>query len=263
MTCDTQDCAIKAFQEKLDAVAALRKESNSSPTFRQWHHELTMLVETSFGEVSSVRQMLQDITFVHSQVRQADPQVEQQRAFLNGLTESEALIRSIIPLLENSQRKHAENDFGHDISNLTQMLRRFPHFARQITKRHANRLHVEIKDEYDVQDIIHGLLWIWFSDIRAEEVTPSYAGGSSRVDFLLKSGQIALEVKKTRDGLHDRELGDQLIVDIGRYRAHPDCRTLVCFAYNPDFKIANPRGLEIDLSRQYDNLSVIVIIEPQ
>ena len=108
---------------------------------------------------------------------------------------------------------------------------------------------MSVQDEYDAQDLLHALLFIHFEDVRAEEWSPSYCGKSSRMDFLLNREQIVVEVKKTRDGLGARELGTQLIEDIARYQVHPDCHALVCFAYDPEQLVANPRGLETDLSR--------------
>ena len=63
------------------------------------------------------------------------------------------------------------------------------------------------------------------------------------MDFLLKKEKIVVEVKMTRRGLADKEVGDQLIVDIERYKKHPDCNTLICFIYDPDGRIMNsPRS---------------------
>jgi REase_DpnII-MboI len=72
--------------------------------------------------------------------------------------------------------------------------------AKQLEDRYENRPTLRIKDEYDVQDLLHVLLRVHFEDIRPEEWTPSYAGTSSRVDFLLKSEQIVIEAKITRPG---------------------------------------------------------------
>lgn len=83
--------------------------------------------------------------------------------------------------------------------------------------------------------------------MRPEEWTPSYAGSASRMDFLLKDEKIVIEVKKTRDGLSDRQLGEQLIIDIEKYKTHPDCKKLVCFIYDPEARIGNPVGLIKDL----------------
>lgn len=122
---------------------------------------------------------------------------------------------------------------------------------------------LEINDEYDVQDLLHALLDLYFDDIRAEEWTPSYAGKSSRMDFLLKDEQCVVETKMTRAGLGGKEVGDQLIIDIGRYGAHQDCKTLICFVYDPLMKIGNPDGLERDLSGTRDGISVKVIVAPK
>ncbi len=56
--------------------------------------------------------------------------------------------------------------------------------------------------------LLHALLLLYFDDIRAEAWTPSYAGKSARMDFLLKNEGVVIEVKKTRLGLTDKELGD-------------------------------------------------------
>jgi hypothetical protein len=141
--------------------------------------------------------------------------------------------------------------------------RRFHVVARQLRQRHANRPTLDISDEYDVQDLLHVLLKVFFNDVRPEENTPSYAGGAARMDFLLKAERAVVEVKKTRPGLKDREVGNQLIEDIGRYREHPDCKTLICFVYDPDGYISNPDGLEGDLSRMHDGMAVRVIIAPK
>ncbi len=49
-------------------------------------------------------------------------------------------------------------------------------------------------------------------------------------------------------------------IDIERYRSRVDCQALVCFVYDPGHYLKNPKGLEADLSRKHDNLSVRVII---
>jgi REase_DpnII-MboI len=57
-----------------------------------------------------------------------------------------------------------------------------------------------IDDEYDLQYVFGALLALASDDVRPEEWTPSYAGGSARVDFLLKDENVVLELKRTRDG---------------------------------------------------------------
>jgi REase_DpnII-MboI len=60
----------------------------------------------------------------------------------------------------------------------------------------------------------------------------------------------------------DTELRRQ-VLDIARYQSHPDCKTLVCFVHDPEGKIANPAGLEGDLSKTVDEFVVEAIIAPK
>lgn len=150
------------------------------------------------------------------------------------------------------------------LETVTRLVDRFHRVARQLRARHDNRPTLSIDDEYDVQDLLHAMLRIHFNDVRAEEWTGSYAGKSARMDFLLKEEKLVLEIKMTRDGLNEKKVGDELIVDIGRYATHQDCKTLVCFVYDPTGRIGNPTGLERDLSRTTeDGLTVVVIVAPK
>ena len=67
----------------------------------------------------------------------------------------------------------------------------------------------------------------------------------------------------TRKGLGEKEIGDQLLVDIERYKEHKNCKTLVCFIYDPDGRVVNAKGLINDLTKQSrEDLRVIVFINP-
>lgn len=66
------------------------------------------------------------------------------------------------------------------------------------------------------------------------------------MDFLLKDEQIVIEVKKTCASMTAKKLGGKLIIDRARYEKHPDCKTLVCFVYDPGGRIENPVGIERD-----------------
>ncbi|MCU1273121.1 MAG: hypothetical protein JWO48_552 [Bryobacterales bacterium] len=60
--------------------------------------------------------------------------------------------------------------------------------------------------------------------------------------------------------LRDKQIGEQLIIDIKRYQGHPDCKRLICFVYDPGGFLKNPGGLEADLSGIHEKLEVKVII---
>ncbi|MDX6614840.1 MAG: hypothetical protein QOD75_4026 [Blastocatellia bacterium] len=156
-----------------------------------------------------------------------------------------------------------ESSKSDSVVGLRLLASRFHQVARQLRNRYQQRPTIEVEDEYDVQDLLHALLRLTWDDVRPEERTPSSAGKSTTMDFLLKAEKVVVETKKTRKGLGAKELSDQLILDIQRYQSHPDCKTLFCFVYDPEGRIANPVGIENDLSRTYNELEVIVQIEPK
>jgi lipopolysaccharide export system protein LptA len=82
----------------------------------------------------------------------------------------------------------------------------------------------------------------------------------AEADSVLKGEKLVVETKMTRAQLGAREVGEELIIDIERYRAHPDCSALVAVVYDPDRRIMNRRTLEGDLSRTREGLAVRVIV---
>ncbi|MHB9010028.1 MAG: PD-(D/E)XK nuclease domain-containing protein [Limisphaerales bacterium] len=142
------------------------------------------------------------------------------------------------------------------------LCRRFPFLVKQLSARHDKRPPFLVKDEYDVQDLLHGLLRLHFDDVRPEEVTPSYAGSSARMDFLLKAEKVVVEAKMTRKTLGQKEVVTQLTEDVARYRTHPDCQTLVCFVFDPGGFCKNPVALENDVSTNAHGFAVKVIVAP-
>lgn len=158
---------------------------------------------------------------------------------------------------------NTSNDSKSDIFLLETILDRFHLVAKQLRQRYNDRATLDIRDEYDTQDLLHSLLRIYFEDIRSEEWNPSYAGSSTRSDFLLKDQKIIIEIKKTRENLKAKQLGEQLIIDIAKYKTHPDCKTLYCFVYDPEGYISNPRGIENDLNDNSNDMKVIVKIVPK
>jgi len=145
-----------------------------------------------------------------------------------------------------------------------QLCARFHHVALGLARRYQNRQAFKMEDEYDVQDLLRALLSLFYDDIRPEEWTPSYAGKSTRMDFLLKKEKMVIEVKKTRDRLGTKEVGEELIIDVTHYKEHPDCQRLLCFVYDPEHRIENPRGLEEDIERQTTpTLEIKVLVVPR
>ena len=158
---------------------------------------------------------------------------------------------------------HAPTNTRDAIALVRAICDRFPIVANTLTHRYDKRPTIAMTDEYDVQDLMAALLVLHFTDVRPEEWTPSYAGNASRMDFLLKPEQLVIEAKMTRKGLGQKELVTQLAEDILRYQAHQDCKTLICFVYDPTGKCNNPTALENDLTKDQGQLHVIVLVRPK
>ncbi len=167
------------------------------------------------------------------------------------------------PLALKDAALEAKSNGARDPDVVVKLAERLPAVVRQLRERRENRPTLDVKDEYDVQDLFHTLLTIYFDDIRREEWTPNYAGGASRMDFLLPEIEAVVETKMTRPNLSTKQLGEQLIIDITKYKKHPACRTLFCLVYDPDGRISNPRGVENDLKDDKDQMVVKVMIVPK
>ena len=133
--------------------------------------------------------------------------------------------------------------------------------ARSILNRYNNRETIDIKDEYDVQDLLEGILRLFVEDVRPEDYVPSYAGGNSRTDFYLPRYDTYIETKMTREKLKDKEVGEQLCIDIARYGSK--CKKLICFIYDKENLLKNPYGLINDLQNlSTEKLKVEIYIAP-
>ena len=120
---------------------------------------------------------------------------------------------------------------------------------------------VNVEDECDVQDLMHALLRQHFDDIGTDEWTPSYSTGAPRTTYLLDHDQAI--VVETRTGLSRKDLADQVRADIERYRNRGRCAHLLCFIYDPEGRIGNPRGLESELCTTSEHFAVDVVVAPK
>ena len=95
--------------------------------------------------------------------------------------------------------------------------RGLPRMIVTLRERGRDRPPLEVADEYDVQYLLEGTLRSLFDDVRPEDPSPSRAGASTRIDFVLKREEIVVEAKMTREG---RRTASGRSTD-RRYRALP------------------------------------------
>ena len=239
----------------------LRTKEPWCDEFKKWKRDTGVAIRHIFTPNAHHKEEFESVEYAQDPWYQGTPCSKEH--FIKGLDTACALLDSMMREIDDFGLAQAMEIKSTDAISAVELLcNRFHLICRQLRSRHGDRETINVSDEYDVQDLLHALLHLHFNDIRPEEWTPSYAGACSRVDFLLKQEKAVIEVKKTRKGLSAKQIGEQLIIDIQRYQKHPDCKCLVCFVYDPDGLIANPRGLENDLNREAADFKVIVKIAP-
>lgn len=252
--------AIEFINSQLDAIPALKTVQESDMTYRTWKENTISIVKSLFGEDSSNYKRI----YRHFYPVFWASGMDEHALYINRLDRISSLLNGMITeidMLDDNDDNSVTDSMAIDI--VANICNRFPKVVRQLKQRHAGRSTICINDEYDVQDLFHALLQLHFENIEAEAQAPNHAGGASRIDFLLNSEQIGIEIKHTREGLTAKKLGEELIVDIERYQSHPNCKTLICFVYDPEYRISNPLGIENHLTRETELLKVITIITPK
>lgn len=264
--------AIKSVIEQKEAIKTIKSFSVSSKEFQVWRERTKAVIKAVFGINSNFYKRFDAKSFypgsalmpiVSGRPNQKPSEEQIKTAYLDGLEDCDTMMEGMIAEIELWEDNYSEESAEYAINIVQAICNHFHQAVRQIRSRYNNRSTIDIEDEYDVQDLLHVFLRLHFDDVRAEEWTPSYAGSASRMDFLLKKERIVVEVKKTRKNLGAKEVGEQLMIDIERYTAHPDCETLICFVYDPDGRVSNPAGIENDLTKNVENLRVITIITPK
>lgn len=151
-----------------------------------------------------------------------------------------ALERGTIQLPKETKRVGmAEIDLD-PVAVVRQVVRRFRAVAKNFERRYGDRNTIIIADEYDVQDLLHGLLLVHFNDVRKEEPVPSTAGGSARCDIMVKRHKLFIEAKMTRTSMTEKRLREQIANDLIYYPSHQHCETIVFVVHDPSGMVLNP-----------------------
>ncbi len=254
--------ALNGIDNLLSKLPELRALSEGDPLYRQWRDEAKAVTLGIFGENDPLYIELHKYLFPHFvPIGWKERDIDYKKQYLHGLEIFESKLKAMKKSVEMWPDEVSVKD--NAVDRVITILSRFHRFAQQLNHRHDDREAFVIKDEYDVQDLVHALLKLHFDDVRAEDPAPICAGASSRIDFVLKEESIGIEIKKTRKTLKDREIGNELTTDIKRYKSHNNCKVLIFFIYDPDGYISNPTGLIKDLESQSDDMKIYVVITPQ
>ncbi|MGW7534424.1 PD-(D/E)XK nuclease domain-containing protein [Amycolatopsis sp. NPDC054798] len=146
------------------------------------------------------------------------------------------------------------------LEQLEATFRRFPSVANFLGKANKNSVGLSITDEYDLQRIVGGVLFAMFDDVRPEDPTEQFAGGSSRIDFVLKREKVAIEVKCTRPSMTLRKLREELLSDLSAYPHHSGAEGVFILVYDKEHIVANAVGFEDDLAQTRADMKVAVVV---
>jgi len=74
--------------------------------------------------------------------------------------------------------------------------------------------------------------------------------------------RIVVEAKMTRDGLAQKQVANELIIDAARYSKMDSVDTLICLVYDPERRCPNPTALENDVAASGARLKVRAVVCP-
>jgi len=193
----------------------------------------------------------------HSRNTFSPPVQKQIKGILSRVARTKQELEAILPKFKPTPLEKEATQL------LDYLFSKFHSVVKQLQIRQRNRDPFPVDDEYDVQDLLHALLRLYFEDVRCEEYFPSYAGTRPRVDFFLKRKGIAIEAKMTSKTHRRKKVREELVIDKEYYRKKEGCRILYCIVYDPQEWIRNPRGFEDDISEKSLRFQTRVIVVPK
>lgn len=148
----------------------------------------------------------------------------------------------------NMSFKYSYSEFDRNLNKIFAILDRFRSISSPLLKRRKGKQVLKIKNEYDVQDILHVILKSIFPSVRCEEVVSTLSRRFLKIDFLLLKEKIAIECKYIRDSNHAKNFIVEIDNDIRPYSKHRDVSTLIIFVYDDNLFISDPNYLEKEYS---------------
>lgn len=224
--------------------------------------KLKKLIPYIIGENKIAAQATQDdlIENVYSKIDPVAFAIKKPSKKKKDQKESQKIAKTKKKLIEDikslalKRRRNSRNYPLNEAEDIVEyVLVHFDVVAEQLLDRHDNRETLRINDEYDVQDLLHALLAMFFDDVANEEWNPSEGASPSRGDFLLLDNGTIIEAKTTlkRNGTSRairKKLEEELNNDLMQYSRHPKCKRIYLFVYDPQKKIKKHTTFERGVS---------------
>jgi sugar/nucleoside kinase (ribokinase family) len=159
---------------------------------------------------------------------------------------------------------HSSPEDSETVDALVRILRRFPRTLvdppSESSCRNVPRFPLPSEmEEADVQALVFRFLRGIFDEVACEAPDRRRAGRAPRLDLLLRQQRVGIELKRVSPSASSREIYDQLIIDIDRYKI---CSALIALVWDPRERIAEPGEYERELDRQEPLLVRAVVLQP-
>jgi REase_DpnII-MboI len=160
-----------------------------------------------------------------------------------------------------AQALHETTGVDSVLDELAAIFRRLPEFISALgVAANPNVPAPTVANERDLQVLTNGILRLLYRNVIPEDAVPKKSGASSRADFVIKDEGVLVETKMTRKSLTDKRVGDELLIDWGRYPRYPDIRGVFALVYDPKRYLRNPAALEDDLLQSGSDVSMRAIV---
>jgi hypothetical protein len=131
-----------------------------------------------------------------------------------------------------------------DTQLILTLCQRIPYTARILaTRSRKGKAAYTIEDEYDVQDLLHGLIRAYMKYSIQEESLGKIAGSSSRADIAVEDLGILVEVKYVHGPNDQVRIFKELSSDQELYVKWEPLKALICLIYNSG-DLRDPESME-------------------
>jgi len=228
-----------------------------------WAHTTIHLLETIYGETDKhtidYLAIIKNIPTDDVHIFTTDT-INLSRAILL------ANINEIQTIIDNPEFQEPDKDIRivNADEKILYVFSKFHNAAKILERNRKGCSSFSINNEYDVQLLIYSLLSVQFEHIRIEEPTGSHAGSASKMDFVLDEEKTIIEIKYSFEGHIDKEIGNELLIDIAKYENVKKYSKFFCFIYDPNNNLRNASILKKDLEEhKKEDFEIIIIIEPK
>ena len=161
----TKTDAIGKINRQIAEIASIRTKRRFSPDFKKWYRDTEIALEHIFGPNARHIQDFNQISFRFSAYSSSTTSALWEERFRKGLEDAERILSSMIQEIEDywgqTEKKPEENG---TLDIMERICDRFHLVVRQLRERYKNRNTWNVEDEYDVQDLLHCLLFLEFED---------------------------------------------------------------------------------------------------